>query len=384
MKGNKALWLTIGVIVVAIIAIVAVQQTRQPKEEKVIKIGAILPLTGDISEYGQRVKRGIDIAVEEINKSPGGLRVQVKYEDSEGVPQKGVNAAQKLINTEGVRYIIGAVSSSVTLSIVPITTRAKVLLMSPASSSPKLSGISPFFVRNWPSDVLEATVLAEYAFDKLSVRRVIILYTNNDYGLGLQQEFVKSFKRRGGSIVAVEGYPLNARDFKGIIAKYGQSFKDVDAIYLAGYHRDMAIATKQLREAGYSRLILGDADYGIPELIQIAGRAAEGAIYATPWYDPESNETSKRFVEVFKQRYATVPSEFEANGYDAVRLIVSGIQQRGDDPAAVAQFIRELKEYPGAGGRLTFTQAGDVIKPIAIMRVENGTFQRIEVFEHEE
>lgn len=383
MKGNKALWLAIGLVVIAIIVIVAVQQTRQPKEERVIKIGAILPLTGDISEYGQRVKRGIDIAVEEINQSSE-LLVQVKYEDSEGNPQKGVNAAQKLINTEGVKYIIGAVSSSVTLSIVPVTTNAKVLLFSPASSSPKLTGISPYFVRNWPSDVLEATVLAEYAFEKLNIRRVLILYTNNDYGLGLQQEFTKTFTLIGGQVVAAEGYPLNARDFRGILSKYRRLFEDLDAIYLAGYHKDMAIATKQLREAGYRKMILGNADYGIPELIQIAGSAAEGAVYASPWYNPEANERAKRFAEMYRQRYGTTPSEFEANGYDAVHLIVEGIRQKGEEPLAVAQFIRGLRDYPGAGGRLTFTQTGDVVKPIAIMRVENGSFRRIEVFEHKE
>jgi len=350
------------------------------KEPETIKIGAILPLTGDISEYGQRIKRGIDLAVKEIN-STSMHKVLVIYEDSKGSPKDGVSAAYKLINSDKVKFIVGAVSSSVTLSIVPITDKYKVLLFSPASSSPKLSGISELFIRNWPSDVLEAKVLASYAYNKLNIKKICIFYVNNDYGIGLMEEFSKTFKMKGGKIVGIESYPLNNTDFKNISGKYKNIFKEIDAIYLAGYHKDMAFATKHLREAGYKGLLLADADYGIPEVLEIAGNSAEGTIYGSPWYNPESNDESWRFFENFKLNYNALPSEFEANGYDALKLIFDGIQKFGYDPIKVAQYIKELKHYKGAGGYLTFTSSGDVIKPIAIMKVEKGKFKMLEVFE---
>ena len=375
MKGK-----VIGLVVILIIVGIAINTYfHTPKEPEVYKIGAILPLTGDISEYGQRIKRGIEIALEEVNQL-GQRRVEVIYEDSKGSSREGVTVAHKLINKK-VCFIIGAVSSSVTLSIIPISDQYKVLLFSPASSSPKLSGISSYFVRNWPSDVLEATVLAEYAYERLNIRKAVIFYVNNDYGLGLKEEFSKTFRKKGGEILGIEAYPLNARDFRSLVGKYRNRFEDIEAIYLAGYHRDMAFATKQLREGGYKGLTLADADYGIPEVIEIAGEAAEGNIYASPWYNPEANETAKKFARIFKQRYKTFPSEFEGNGYDALKLIVEGIQKHGCDPIKVAQHIKQIKHYPGAGGYLTFTPKGDVIKPIAIMKVEKGEFKRMEVFE---
>ena len=165
--------------------------TKKEKEPETIRIGAILPLTGDIAEYGNRIKKGIDLAIEEIENQGGinGKRAKVLYEDSTGFPKGGVSAVQKLISINRVPIIIGAVASSVTLAIVPQTTESKVVLFSPASSSPKLSGVSPFFFRDWPSDVLEARLLAEFTFNKLGIKKVAILNVNNDYGLGRVNSF---------------------------------------------------------------------------------------------------------------------------------------------------------------------------------------------------
>ncbi|MFZ5926303.1 MAG: ABC transporter substrate-binding protein [Acidobacteriota bacterium] len=379
MRKPPFLLLAVGVILAAgaVISVLVTRRAPPRAQELSINIGALLPLTGNLAEYGQRVRRGIELAVEDAKAL--GCTVRVIFEDTEGVPQKGVLAANKLLNADRVRYIIGAVSSTVTLSVLPVAEARGALLISPAASSPKLSGASPLFLRNWPSDVLEARVLAEYAATALNLRRVVILYVNNDYGLGLQDQFSKSFAALGGTIVAREGYPLDSRDFRQIIAKHQPRFGNTDGYYLAGYHKDMAAATRQLREAGFKGQILGDADYGIQETLDIAGNAAEGAVYATPWYDPDSNQTAKTFAERFRTLYGRAPSEFEANGYDAVILIVRGVQAKGQNPAGVAAYLRTLKDYPGAGGNLTFTDSGDVIKAIAIMKVEHGEFKRISV-----
>ena len=381
MQKPKLISIVIAVVltIAAVTAFIILRRLPTSSKAQPIRIGALLPLTGNLAEYGQRVRRGIDLAVEDLDRA--GRTVHVIYEDTEGVPQKGVLAASKLVNVDRVRYVIGAVSSTVTLSVLPVTEAKSALLISPAASSPKLSGISRLFVRNWPSDVLEARVLADYAANALSLHRVAILYVNNDYGLGLQDQFSKSFSALGRTIVAREGYPLDTRDFRQIIAKYQPALGNIDAFYLAGYHKDMAAATRQLREAGFKGQILGDADYGIQETLTIAGRAAEGAIYASPWYDPDSNATASAFSNRYRRLHGRSPSEFESNGYDAVMLVVRGIEAKGDNPLEVANFIRSLRSYPGAGGNLTFTEDGDVIKPIAIMKVAGGAFHRVAVRE---
>lgn len=342
--------------------------------EEVYKIGAILPLTGDISEYGERCKKGIDLAVEEINKEGGinGRPVEIIYEDSKGSAKEGVGAAQKLINIDKVKTIIGAVASSVTLAIEPITSQSKVVLVSPASSSPKLTGISPFFFRTWPSDVLEANVLADFAFKKLNVKTVAIIYVNNDYGIGLKDEFKKTFVSLGGKVVFVDGYPQNNKEFRSMLTK--ARAKKPQAIYLAGYHKEMAFATKQIREMRLKSQILGDADYGIEELLTIAKDAAEGAIYSTPTYEPQKgSKTMIGFADKFKEKYGKEPSIFEANAFDAMKILAISMRNVGDDSKKIADSISHLRNYDGASGLITF-ERGDVKKAIAIKTIKGGRF----------
>ncbi len=372
-------YVTIGSVVIAIVlsflTAALLGCSRKTPEAKEIKIGAVLPLTGEIAEYGKRCKAGIDIAIDELNKGGGikGQALKILYEDSRGNPQEGVNALQKLIKVDGVRVVVGAVASSVTLAMEPIATKNKVILFSPASSSPKLTGISKYFFRTWPSDVLEARALANCVYSELGLKNVGTLYVNNDYGLGLNDEFTKRFNELSGRVSVVETYEQGATDFRTQITKI--KAKDPNAIYLAGYHREMAVATKQIRELGIDAQILGDADYGVQELLEIAGVAAEGAIYSIPEYEPANGSVvMKQFAEVFRAKYGSSPSIFEANAYDAVKILAQAIAGVGLDPERISTYISSLKNYAGASGDISFGIKGEVTKPVSIKTVKNGKF----------
>ena len=345
------------------------------KQADELRIGAVLPLTGDIAEYGKRCKAGMEMAVEDVNSSGGvkGNTVSIVYEDSRGVPADGVSALRKLIDVDGVRIVIGAVASSVTLAMEPVATEQKVILFSPASSSPKLTGISDYFFRNWPSDVLEATALAEFAYSDLGLRRVSTAYVNNDYGLGLKDEFARRFAELGGEVLAEESYEQGATDFRAQLAKIKGD--NPDAVYLAGYHREMALATRQIRELGMDVQILADADYGVPELLEIAGPAAEGAVYSTPDYDPaKGGREMGEFATAFEEAHGEPPTIFEANGYDAVMIICKAAAEVGTDTDRIAEHIASLEHYPGVSGDTSFGRRGEVTKPAAIRTVRDGEF----------
>lgn len=360
---------------IALLAAVLIITGCGKREPEVTKIGAVLPLSGDISEYGKRCRDGIDLAVQEINASGGvkGKQISIVYEDDKGIPRDGVSALQKLISIDKTQVVIGAVASSVSLAMVPVVEQNKVVLFSPASSSPKLSGSSRFFFRNWPSDVLEAGAMALFAYDSLRLRKVAILWVNNDYGLGLMSEFRRNFEAREGKIVSSQSYPQNGVEFKSQLTKFKRV--EPDAIYLAGYHKEMGQATKQIRELGIKAQILGDADYGVEELLGIAGGAAEGAIYGTPAYDPADKDTAVQgFAQRFDTKYSRQPSVFEANAYDAVRIIATVMDSGVVTGEQIAARLKALKDYPGAAGRTTFDENNDVHRPTKIKVVRGGKF----------
>ena len=365
----------IKILLVAMMILPFAFWSCQNKQEK-IKVGALLSLSGDIAEYGQRVKKGIDLAVEEINAQGGinGQKIEIIYEDTKGYPKDGVNGAQKLAANKDIHIIIGTISSSVTLAVEPITTENKVLLFSPAASSPKLSGISKYFFRNWTSDDLEAAVLADYTFDTLRIKDVAVIYVNNDYGIGLSNRFKERFEGLGGTIHTMETYPQNENNFKPQLAKIKKY--NPSAIYLAGYHREMAYATKQIREIGMNCQILGDADYGVQELLQITGKSSEGAIFSIPGTDFFDKDTP--FLQRFIDKYDTTPSVFEANGYDVVYILKQAIENVGLNTDDISNYISSIKDYNGASGLQSYTKEGDVVKPIFIKQVNNNQFIKLQ------
>ncbi len=155
---SKRVWAGIFAVVLAIVVALIVTHM---KREKAVIVGAVMPLTGDAASYGTAVREGIELACEEINSRGGinGTPIKVVYEDSQANPKQGVSAFQKLVSVNQTEVVVGAVASSVTLAIAPIAERSEVVLISPASSSPKITTAGEFIFRNYPSDELEGRLV---------------------------------------------------------------------------------------------------------------------------------------------------------------------------------------------------------------------------------
>ena len=340
-----------------------------------VEIGAILPLTGDAAIYGQELKNGIELAREEINNSGGikGKKIEVKYEDDRGQPKEGVSAIQKLISADKVPVIIGGATSSVALAIAPIAVEKKVVLLSPTATAPALSKVGKYFFLIWPSDNYDGLIMAQFAFDKLGLKKVAILYVNTEYGQGIDNVFKKEFEKRGGQILISESYELGASDFRTQLTKMKQL--EPDAIYLPGYYKELAGILRQARELGVKSVFLSVNSFYDPKLLEIAGNSAEGAIFTYPTYDAKSEEPlTKKFVEVFKAKYKKEPDAFAVQGYDAMKTVADAIQAGGDSSESIRDAMAHMKDFPGVGGSITFDVNGDVRKPLRFLTVQGGQF----------
>jgi len=345
----------------------------QPKGE--IKIGTVFPLTGDAAVYGESLKNGIELAKEEINAKGGikGRMINVIYEDDVNVPSTGVSAFRKLVETQNVPVIIGGAGSSVALALAPIANEEKVVLLSPTATAPALTQAGKYFFRTWPSDNYDGGYMAKFAFEKLGLRKVSILYVNNDYGLGIANVFKDDFTKLGGEILNSESYELGATDVRAQLTKI--KAQNPEAIYLPGYFKEFSVILRQIRELGIKSKILSVNSFYDPKLLEIAGDAAEGAIFTYPTYDPTSTEPIiKEFVEAYKAKYGKEPDAFAVQGYDALKIIAYAIEQEGYSADDIQKGLAQIKDFPAVGGRTTFDENGDVIKPLRILSVENGEF----------
>jgi branched-chain amino acid transport system substrate-binding protein len=369
----KKLSMILSVVVVLALAILLVV-TQTKKEPNEIKIGAVLPLTGDGAKYGIGAKEGIDLALDEINSKGGlfGKKVVVIYDDSRLNPADGVAAITKMIDTQKINIIIGDIGSSVTLAMAPIAKQKKAILLSPASSSPKITGIGIF--RIWPSDTIEGKIMAEFSKNEMHFNKMAVLYINNDYGVGLKTIFEKTFSDLKGLIILSEAYEQGGTDFRTILTKVKK--EKPDAIYFAGYYSEIAVLIRQAKELGIKSKFFSCVGVYEPQFIDLSKGAAEGLIFSAPAYDPKSNNPATvSFVQNFMKKYNREPGIFQAHGYDSLKIIAEAIKKAGGVGSdSIRKALFDIKNYEGATGIMSFDINGDVEKGSRILEVKNGAF----------
>ncbi len=344
------------------------------KQEAGIKVGAILPLSGEGAKYGEAAKRGIDLAVDQVNSAGGikGLLVRVIYEDTQGDPKSGVAAFQKLVTVDKVQAVLGDLLSSVTLSVGPIANQRKVVLFSPSSSSPKLTEAGDYVFRNCPSDVYEGTAMATFAFEQRGLREVALLRINSEYGVGIGEVFKKAFTTRGGRITAEEAFDENSTDFRSQIAKIAGAHPP--AVYLLGY-KQMGSVLRQSKEFGLKTQFLSTVTFEDPEILKLAGDAAEGVIYSASTFDAKSeDDVVHKFVAAFETRYKSPPDIFAGLSFDAVKILSLAMATGGLRGEEIKNALYNIKGYPGVAGETTIDSNGDAVLTPVIKTVKDGKF----------
>ena len=359
---------------IAILLVTTALSLGCAKKEKVIKIGVITPLTGGAAKYGEDLKRGYDLAVEEINGKGGvnGSKIKLIYEDSEAQPPKAVSAARKLIDRDKVVTILGCFGSSATLAVAPIAENKKVVLLSSASSSPKVTDAGDYIFRNEISDRYGAKETARLFFD-LGFRKIGVLFINNDFGIDFCDVVQKTYNELDGTVTAAETFEQDAKDFRTQLVKIKES--NPEAILIVSY-KEAILILKQMRELGIKKQILSTALFEDPEILEKVGDIAEGTIYTYyGTFDPQSQDVRIReFIKNFRERYGVDPEYYAPIGYDAVKILALAIEKGGFKSEQIKNALYQIKDFPGLSGTTSFDENGDVIKPVVLKTVRKGTF----------
>jgi branched-chain amino acid transport system substrate-binding protein len=338
-----------------------------------VKIGAVISETGSLSSYGDKVKKGIDLALEELNAGGGikGGTVTIVYRDDATNEDRGRQVAQELIEQEGVRIIIGAISSPVTLAIAPLCEDKEVILFSPSSSAPGISQAGDYIYRNYPSDILEGTSMAKFARD-LGLERLAIFALDNEFGAGLKDVFTTQYESKYREVIMVCDFKDGLEDcFDEDVEKVKEL--DPDGIYIVSYVNDLARLLIMLHEAGVESVLLGSGSVN-EDLVRLAGPAAENLVYPQPSFDVESrNPAVSSFVDAYRAKYNEDPDIYAAHGYDALKLLAVAIESGGSaHPDDIRIGFSSIKNYEGAAGRTAFDENGDVVRYPRMFIIRNG------------
>lgn len=337
-----------------------------------VDIGSILPLTGDLAVYGQSVKDGANLAVDEINAAGGldGKQIKIIYEDNRGESADTVSAYHKLADIDKVPVILGAVVSTNTLAIAPLAEENKVILISPTSTSPKLTQWEDGYVfRVIASDRYQGVVMAELAIE-MGYDEVAVMYLNNEYGVGFKDVFVDEFGKLGGTVLTEIANDEGKTDFRSELT----NLKEVDpsAVMIVGYVKESSIIFKQAKELGINTQWLCSEGHKSDELIGLSGDSSDGILVLYPATAKELEDFKTNFNAVHND----VPGVFAAEGYDMVQAAVKAMDTAGSttDTAAIKASMRDV-DFNGPSGHKVFDRFGDVPAAYDVWTVANGSFE---------
>jgi len=362
-----------------------------------LRLGAVLPATGDLSSIGAPMIKSIDFLVETVNKCGGVLGKPIAYfkEDDRTDPPAGAEAMTKLVKVDNVGAVVGAFASSVSTAALAIAVPNKVVMISPGSTSPvfteraKKGEFNGYWYRTAPPDTYQALALANLAYKK-GARKVSTLVINNDYGVGFEKAFVAAFEKLGGTIVNKSKptrYDPKATTFEA--EAKGAFGSKPDAVAAILYPDSGGAVIKAAFEQGLTKdvkILLTDGvkTEDFPKLI---GNTPEGklilagAIGTVPGADGKS---LAEFTKSFKEKTGQDLGAFVPHSYDAAALIAiaaeaakdgtgDGIKSKirevanapGKEVSDVCEAIKLVKagtdiDYQGASGNVDLDEYGDV------------------------
>ena len=195
-----------------------------------IIIGAIFPITGDLKEYGEFGRRGMEIAKQEFLEDHPGVYVNIIPEDDLGDPRGAQLAVNKLRDVDGVDMIIGSMSSGLTLAVAPEIEKSKIVMMAPTSTASEVTDAGDYIFRVCVSDAFEGACMADYIHEQFMDRKIGVVYINNDYGVGLIKDFSDKCTELGVPIQYKTGYQPDTKNFRPIINNLKR--RGIDLIYI--------------------------------------------------------------------------------------------------------------------------------------------------------
>ncbi len=372
---KRVLWLVVGLML-----LVALPACGGGAKSETIKIALLSPLSGDVATFGQSINNGAMLAIEDKNASGGvlGRQIEVVTEDSQCSPEAAVSAANKVIDQDGVKFIIGEVCSSASIPVSEVAMAKGVFQITGPSTNPNVTvdeagKTKSLIFRACFIDPFQGTVAAKFAVENLGAKTAaVLLDQGNDYVRGLSEYFRDSFEANGGEVVVWESYTGEDQDFSAILTKVKDASPDI--LYIPDYYSTVSLIAAQAREKGVTAVMMGGDGWDSSDL----DRAAVDGGYFTNHYSAEDPRPEVQdFVKKYQEKYGTAPDAFATLGYDAATIMLMAIEKAGtDDPAAVAK-AAESGEFPVVTGNISYDEFHNPVKSAVILQVKDGNISYI-------
>lgn len=359
----------------------ATEAPAEPVAGEPIKIAILSPLSGAVPTFGVSNRDGALLAIKEWNEKGGvlGRPIEAIVEDSQCSADPAVNAANKVIGQDGVKFIVGEVCSSASIPVSEITEEKGIVQISGTSTNAQvtlnLDGTTKEYVfRACFIDPFQGKVGAAFAL-KQGYKTAFIMYDQgNDYVLGLAENFEAAFTAGGGTIVGKESYTGTDTDFSATLTKVAEANPDV--LYVPDYYNIINLVGAQAKEKGVTAVMMGGDGWDSADLDRAA---AEGGYYTNHYSDQDTRPIVQNWVANYQAEYGAVPDALATLAYDATNLLLNAIDTAGtaDDTAAVAAALA-ASNWEGVSGQITFDAQHNPIKAAVVLQVKDGNIEYVD------
>ena len=346
-----------------------------------LKIGAIGPLTGGAAVYGQAVKAGMEIAVEEINAMDG-LKVELNFLDDEHDPEKAVNQYNKLKDW-GMQVLGGTVTTGPCKAVAPECVADRIFLLTPSASDPSIPTLGDNIFQICFTDTNQGTASAELILEKNLGTNIGVIYDTSDaYSSGIYETFKAVAEEENMNIVCVETFTdANKSDLTTQVTKCQEA--GADLVFLPFYATEAAQVLTYANKIGYAPIFFGcDGMDGILEVENFDGAMAEGLIMLTPFAADADDDATKSFVAKYQEKTGVVPNQFAADGYDVIYALYYAAEAAKIDgstspEAACAAIMEQFTNmtFDGLTGKgIEFAADGTVAKDPTAVVIKDGAY----------
>ncbi len=373
-----------GALFCAVFVTASLTGCNSKKVSDDIIVGEYGSATGSEATFGQSSLKGVQMAVSEINAAGGidGKKLKVVTYDDEGKSDVALSVAKKLANEDHPAVVVGEVASTLSITAAPVFNQAKIPMISPSSTAPKVTQLGPYIFRVCFIDPFQGYVAAKFTTTNLKAKTAAVMTDQaSDYSRGLADVFTKDFAQLGGKIVDTETYVKSDVDFKSALTKIKATNPDV--IYIPGYYTNIGPIAKQARQLGITVPLMGGDGWESPDLVNGAGGpggALEGCYYTNHSSMDSPDPGIQAFVTKYKATYGDKPGALAALAYDAVGVFASAMKQVGkpaDGDFSSAAFrsklrdaIAQTKDYKGVTGTITLDQDRNAVKPAVVLQIK--------------
>ncbi len=356
-----------------------------------IKVGLLYNLTGGLASLDVPALAGSKLKAKQINEAGGllgGRQLELIVLDTKTDQQETAKGAQKMLS-ENVAAGIGYSDTTFVMAAAPLFQDKKIPFITFGATHPELpTWVGDHMFMTPFGDDDQSFAIADYTYDKLGARRVVVWTDESmDFTKALSKFFKQRFIERGGEIVQGDAFMMGDTDFSAQIARLQAVDPKPDAVFISAIPSEAGLSVKQIREQGITMPIVSGDGFDTELVADVPGpKLANDVFFSTHTYRADDRKEVLDFVAAYKKEYGKDPENaFAPLGYDAVGLLANAIERAGsDEPAKIRDALAATRDYPAVTGTISYTRKNMVPpKPVAIIAVQNGEYEMLEIWKPE-